>query len=745
MKQLIQSFFALISIYQNYVTSVLVKGLVYLLLLLAAALPGRVWGQCNPVNDRANLIALYNATGGSGWTTKTNWNTGAPISTWYGVTTNASGCVTRLDLFNNNLIGSLPSAIGSLNNLVELHITFNEGLTGAIPPSIVNLSQLEILDLGANNFTGNIPISIGNLSKLRMLTLEQNDQLTGSLPTSLGNIPSLEEIWIGADNLTGQIPSTFGNLSNLTTLVLVGNNLSGCIPATLQNLCPHVTLGLIGGNPNLATQDWDNFCNFQEGMCAPCNPYTSDISSDVTICQGESANLTFNFSAGTPPYTVTWTGGTLTNIQDGHVVTVTPATTKTYKVITTTDAVGCTSTSGTSATVSILTAASVTISNITGSISVCQNATTIYSVPSLPSATSYTWSVPAGAIIQNGQGTNSISVKWSGTTSGNVCVYATNQCGDGPQTCKAITVKPAPVVNLSAGSTCGTTVILDAANPGSTYKWSNGPTTQTISVSTSGTYTVTVTNAQSCSATGSVAVVVQPAIQIGNIITTNLTGSFIVTGGKPQVNGSNYASVTMALQGNPAVTASLTTAPFTHNETVSFTCPQAGTYVVTATDAGGCSGTGMVVVANGGGSGGNQSAGGCWTWLNPSPQGSQLNDVFFVNAAVGWAVGNSGTMLKTNDGGTTWQLQNSGTKSDLFNVQFIDAQHGWIRDEFGIFMTVDGGNTWMPVAVPRQVSYFHFTTPLQGLMISTIDNVIYSTMDGGGKLESNKCRWLLAE
>lgn len=50
------------------------------------------------------------------------------------------------------------------------------------------------------------------------------------------------------------------------------------------------------------------------------------------------------------------------------------------------------------------------------------------------------------------------------------------------------------------------------------------------------------------------------------------------------------------LQGNPGVTATLTTAPFTHNETASFTCPQAGTYTVVATDAGGCSGTGSITI-----------------------------------------------------------------------------------------------------------------------------------------------------
>jgi hypothetical protein len=85
-----------------------------------------------------------------------------------------------------------------------------------------------------------------------------------------------------------------------------------------------------------------------------------------------------------------------------------------------------------------------------------------------------------------------------------------------------------------------------------------------------------------------------PNIAISNVNNNNLSGSFRISGGLPQVNGTNYTTVTMTLQGNPAVTATLTTAPFVHNETVSFTVPQAGAYVVTVTDGAGCTGTAMI-------------------------------------------------------------------------------------------------------------------------------------------------------
>ena len=50
-----------------------------------------------------------------------------------------------------------------------------------------------------------------------------------------------------------------------------------------------------------------------------------------------------------------------------------------------------------------------------------------------------------------------------------------------------------------------------------------------------------------------------------------------------------------------------------------------------------------------------------WYWQNPYPQPNELNDLFFIDANVGWAVGNYGTMLYSSDGGATWGQQYYGT------------------------------------------------------------------------------------
>ena len=59
----------------------------------------------------------------------------------------------------------------------------------------------------------------------------------------------------------------------------------------------------------------------------------------------------------------------------------------------------------------------------------------------IPVATSvyYTWTVPSGAVITSGQGTDSVVVNF-GTSSGNICVTDTNICGYGVTECMAINI-----------------------------------------------------------------------------------------------------------------------------------------------------------------------------------------------------------------------------------------------------------------------------------------------------------------
>ena len=197
---------------------------------LWAGLAADAAAQRNAASDHAALEALYDATGGPGWTDSTNWKTPAPLGEWFGVTT-AAGRVTRLELPGNGLTGPIPDALGNLVNLGVLNLGDN-ALTGPIPSELGRLVNLEWLGLWDNELTGPIPARLGNLTGLRELHLGDN-ALTGPIPSELGRLVNLEELGLWDNELTGPVPAWLGNLTGLRSLDLGGNALTGPIPTRI--------------------------------------------------------------------------------------------------------------------------------------------------------------------------------------------------------------------------------------------------------------------------------------------------------------------------------------------------------------------------------------------------------------------------------------------------------------------------------------------------------------------------------
>ncbi len=185
--------------------------------------------------DRAVLIALYEATGGDNWKDNTNWlSSTSPLDQWYGVTTDDAGRVDSLELAENQLTGPIPEALGNLNSLQYLSLYDNQ-LTGPIPETLGQLNNLQSLWLGYNQLTGPIPETLGQLNNLQSLWLGYN-QLTGPIPETLGQLDSLQYLDLINNQLTGPIPEALSNLNDLKHLALAGNQLTGLIPRTLGQL-----------------------------------------------------------------------------------------------------------------------------------------------------------------------------------------------------------------------------------------------------------------------------------------------------------------------------------------------------------------------------------------------------------------------------------------------------------------------------------------------------------------------------
>lgn len=143
--------------------------------------------------------------------------------------------LTKLKINGQDMSGSLPESLLNLESLEVLNLSYNE-LTGGIPASLGDaLANLVELNLRGNPFAGAIPASLGNLANLQKLNLGSN-QLTGEIPASLGNLTNLQELWLRNNQLTGSIPASLGDLANLTLLNLSSNQLTGTIPASLGDL-----------------------------------------------------------------------------------------------------------------------------------------------------------------------------------------------------------------------------------------------------------------------------------------------------------------------------------------------------------------------------------------------------------------------------------------------------------------------------------------------------------------------------
>lgn len=126
---------------------------------------------------------------------------------------------------------------------------------------------------------------------------------------------------------------------------------------------------------------------------------------------------------------------------------------------------------------------------------------------------------------------------------------------------------------------------------------------------------------------------------------------------------------------------------------------------------------------------------------------AELTGVAFVNLRLGWAVGDRGVILHTDDGGASWTRQPSGVACRLRSVCFVDERNGWAvggesipqtdRSRGVVLRTTDGGTSWQPVPtslIPglRQV---RFTSPTEGWAVGDVSTFapsgLFFSRDGG--------------
>lgn len=214
---------------------------------------------------------------------------------------------------------------------------------------------------------------------------------------------------------------------------------------------------------------------------------------------------------------------------------------------------------------------------ITGSTYVCIGSNNTYSIPVIPSATSYTWSLPAG---WSGTSSSNIINVISSSISGTISVYARNACGTSTVVALSVSINPnpTPTVMVNSGTICNGQSFTITPSGASTYTFSSG--SSVVSPLITSSYTVVGMSTAGCISNSVVSnVSVNPLPTVTAITSSTLIcgppfqGTVTFTGG----GASTYTWSTSSIANTIAVSPSVTT-----------------TYTVTGTDSNSCQNTATI-------------------------------------------------------------------------------------------------------------------------------------------------------
>jgi len=377
---------------------------------------------------------------------------------------------------------------------------------------------------------------------------------------------------------------SYGDMTDIITDPIYSFFQSTCIMAIPTITAGGPTTFCTGGSVTLTSSAgtsylWSNAATTASINITTAGSYTVKVTNSSGCQSAASAAKAVTVNA--LPATPTITAGGPTTFCDGGSVTLSSSAGSNYLW----------SNGETTASINITTSGSYTVqvTNVSGCQSALSAATvvTVNDVPATPTITaggpttfcaggSVTLTSSAGTsyLWSNGATTPSINITTSGSY--NVQVSNASGCQSAASAAKVVTVNALPgTPTITTGGpttfcTGGNVTITSSA--GTSYLWSNGATTQSINVTTGGSYTVQVTNPNGCQSIPSTATVVTvnalpviPTVTASGPLILCAGGSVTLTSGA----GTTYLWSTGATTSSINVTA-------------------AGSYTVKVTNASGC-------------------------------------------------------------------------------------------------------------------------------------------------------------
>jgi hypothetical protein len=206
----------------------------------------------------------------------------------------------------------------------------------------------------------------------------------------------------------------------------------------------------------------------------PQNP--SAISANAAACQGDTLTASVPAVAGATSYT--WTlpaGATVIGAANQATIQFQMGNAAGNISVIGVNACGNSAIPATHAVA--LGSAPATPAQILGNPAPCSSLNSLpYEIPAVAGATRYNWTVPAGATLLSGQGTNSIYVDWGTSTGGNLQVTAQNGCGVSPPSILNIAVANYSTLNAGRDTAiCGLSYTLGATSASGTGSWAHFP------------------------------------------------------------------------------------------------------------------------------------------------------------------------------------------------------------------------------------------------------------------------------
>ena len=145
-----------------------------------------------------------------------------------------------------------------------------------------------------------------------------------------------------------------------------------------------------------------------------------------------------------------------------------------------------------------------------------------------------------------------------------------------------------------------------------------------------------------------------------------------------------------------------------------------------------------------------EDGGGTWEQVYPAPEPTE--DLSFADAKTGFGLGelsDPGAILKAEDGGKSWTAVASFTgKYVTYRLSFVSASEGWLLagkigtadGALSALHTADGGKTWSetgPLPAISSPDCFRFFDPKNGVLADGGNALLYRTSDGGKTWQSS--------